>query len=206
MGRKRRDMRQLRLLRLQKFLARGSIEEKIAHLQRRARRNAAIGNPQNLATRNFHFCADGFFRRASGQMHPRHRCNRRKRLAAKSQRRQLQQIVAGMNLRGRMTLKGQQRIIAHHAAAIIGDANQFAAARFHVNANPLGACIERIFQQLLHHRRRPLHHLAGSNLVRHLIGKNADVAHKEPIVGRLRNLVRLCVPTGLKIRTRGTQT
>ena len=105
-----------------------------------------------------------------------------------------------------MPLEGQQRIIAHHATSVVNDANQLAPARFHVNANSLRPGVERIFQQLLHHRRRSLHHLAGSNLVRHLIGKNADVAHKEPIVGRLRNLVRLCVPTGLKIRTRGTQT
>ena len=86
-----------------------------------------------------------------------------------------------------MALEGQQRIVAHHAASVVDDANQFAAARFHVNANPLRSRVERIFQQLLHYGRRSLHHFAGSDLVRHLIGKNADIAHKESIVGRLRD-------------------
>ena len=51
-------------------------------------------------------------------------------------------------------------------------------AGFDLDADAVGAGVERILQQFLDHGRWPVHHLAGGDLVGHLVGKNADAAHK----------------------------
>ncbi len=183
MRHQRRYVRQLRRLRAQKLPPRRRIEKQIRNRNRRPARHSGIVHMQNLAARNLHprprrllarlVCAG---RRL--QRHPRHRGNRRQRLTAKSQRRNLQQVVRRAQLRSRVPLKGQQRIVAVHAVSIVGHANQLASTRLNLHANPRSPGIERIFEQFLHHRRRPVHHLARGNLVSHLIGENPYAPHK----------------------------
>ena len=76
-----------------------------------------------------------------------------------------------------MALESQHGIVAHHAAAVIGDLDQLLSACLDLNANARCARIQRVLQQLLHHRRRTLDHLAGSNLVGNSLGKNVNLAH-----------------------------
>ena len=76
-----------------------------------------------------------------------------------------------------MALEGQQGVVAQHAAAIVGDANETAAAGFHFDANLRRARVERVFEQFLDHRSGTLHHLAGGDLVGDLVGQNAYAAH-----------------------------
>ena len=76
-----------------------------------------------------------------------------------------------------MPFERQQRIVAHHAAAVIGNANELAAAALDRDHDPGRAGIERILQQLLDHRCRPVDDLAGGDLIGHLVGENADAAH-----------------------------
>ena len=83
-----------------------------------------------------------------------------------------------------MTLEGQQGVVAHHAAAVVGDLNQLFAAGFNLDSDAGGAGIERIFQQFLHYRRGTLHDFAGGDLVGNVFGKNVDSAHGEPGVNR----------------------
>ena len=66
-------------------------------------------------------------------------------------------------------LKGQQRIVAIHSVAVVGDANEFAPAGFHLDADAMGAGIERVLQQFFHHRGWTIDHLAGSDLIRYLV-------------------------------------
>ena len=77
-----------------------------------------------------------------------------------------------------MALKGQQGVVAVHAVAVVGDADQLAPARLHLDADAAGSGIQRVLQQLLDHRSGPVHHLAGGDLVGDLVRKNADAAHK----------------------------
>ena len=77
-----------------------------------------------------------------------------------------------------MALEGQHGIVAHHAAAIIGDLDKLLAAGFDVHANAPCARIQRVLQQLLHHRGRPLHDLARGDFVGYVFGENVDAAHK----------------------------
>ena len=56
-----------------------------------------------------------------------------------------------------------------------GDASH--PARFEAHFDRLRTGIDGVFQQLLDDRGRPVHHLAGSDLVGNLVGKYADAAH-----------------------------
>ena len=76
-----------------------------------------------------------------------------------------------------MALEGEQRIIAHHAAAVVGDADELAAAAFDLDADAGGAGIERVFEQLLDHGRGAIDHFAGGDLVGDLVGECVDAAH-----------------------------
>ena len=77
-----------------------------------------------------------------------------------------------------MALKGQQSIVAIHPLAVVADANQPPPARLHLDANAAGPGVQRILQQLFHHRSRPVHNLARGNLVGNLVGKYANTTHE----------------------------
>ena len=59
------------------------------------------------------------------------------------------------------------------------DADQASSAALHLDADAHGSSVQGVLQQLLHHRCGPVHHLAGGDLVGNLIGKDADLAHKQ---------------------------
>ena len=101
-----------------------------------------------------------------------------KRFAAKAESGDGEQIVGGAELRSGVALKGQQGVVAVHAVAVVGDADQLAAAGFDFDANAHGAGVEGVLKQLFDHGRGPIDHFAGGDLVGDLIGKNADLAHK----------------------------
>ena len=73
-----------------------------------------------------------------------------------------------------MTSQGQRQLVFFDAAAVIADANELRAAAFDINVNPRGARIKTVLNQLFHHRRGPLHHLAGGNLVGELRRQNLN--------------------------------
>jgi hypothetical protein len=111
------------------------------------------------------------------QRHAGHRGDGGQRLAAKSQRGNGEQVVGGAQLGGGVALEGQQGVVAVHAVAVVGDADQPAPARLDLDADAAGAGVQGVLQQFFHHRGRPVHHLAGGDLVGNLVGKNADAAH-----------------------------
>ena len=77
-----------------------------------------------------------------------------------------------------MALEGQQSVVAIHAVAVVGDADQLSPAAFDLDANAHGAGVERVLKEFLDDRCRPIDHLAGGDLIGNLIGKDADLAHK----------------------------
>ena len=68
-----------------------------------------------------------------------------------------------------MPLKGQESIVAIHPAAVVADADQLAPARLHLDTDAIRPRIQSILQQFFHHRRWPVHHLAGGDLVGYLV-------------------------------------
>ena len=76
-----------------------------------------------------------------------------------------------------MALEGEQGIIADHAAAVVGDANELAAAAFDLDTDAGGTSIKSVFEQFLDHGRGAIDDFAGGDLVGDLVGENADAAH-----------------------------
>ena len=121
-----------------------------------------------------------FLRRASFQHQSRNRRDRRQRFAAKSQRRNAQQIIRRAQLASRVPLECQQRVVMRHAAAVINHAYQPLAARFYFNANRLRAPASmRVFQQLFHDRSRPLDHFSRGDLIRHSFRQYSEFCSSE---------------------------
>ena len=65
----------------------------------------------------------------------RDRSDGRQRLAAESQRGDGQQVFGIADLRGGVALEGQHGVVAHHAAAVVGDLDELLAAGLDVDAN-----------------------------------------------------------------------
>ena len=102
--------------------------------------------------------------RARRDRQQRDRGDRRQRLAAKAERADRRQ-VAVRQLRGGMALDGEREVAGVHAVAVVDDADQLSPARLDRYLDPPRAGIERVLDQLLDGRGRPLDHLAGGDAV-----------------------------------------
>ena len=76
-----------------------------------------------------------------------------------------------------MALEGEERVVAHHAAAVIGNLDEFFAAAFHLHANAARARVQRVLEQLLYDRGRALDDFSGSDLVSDMLRENVDASH-----------------------------
>ena len=139
---------------------------------------ATSSRAQHFAARHFDSRARSFLRGARFEQKPRHRSDGGQRLAAKTERRDGEQVFHIAQLAGGVALESQHGIVAQHPAAVIGNPNQSPAAVFDFDTKRFSARVQRIFEQLLDHRRWPLHDLARGDLVGNLVGKNADTAHR----------------------------
>ena len=91
------------------------------------------------------------------------------RLAAEAHGVDGKEVVGLVNLRGGVTFKADSGIAVAHAAAVVNHLYQRAAGILHYQLNLGGPSVQRILQQLLYGRGRPVHHLAGRNLIGHTI-------------------------------------
>jgi hypothetical protein len=65
-----------------------------------------------------------------------------------------------------VSLDGEEQLVAIHAAAVVGNANQRAAAILDRDFDRRSARVERVLDELLYRRRRPLDDFSGGDLVR----------------------------------------
>ena len=170
-------MSQLGIFRLEEFSPRRGIEKQVTHGERGSHRRPGVLANEQLAAGNFDARSGAFLRRPGQQLHPGDGGDRGQRFSAEAQGGNREQVVRRTELGGGVPFKRQQRIVAHHAAAVIGNANELAAAALDRDHDPGRAGIERILQQLLDHRCRAVDDLAGGDLIGHLVGENADAAH-----------------------------
>ena len=68
-------------------------------------------------------------------------------------------------LGGRVALDREHQVVAGHAAAVVGDADEPPAAAVGDDLDARRAGVERVLDQLLDDARRPLDHLAGGDAV-----------------------------------------
>ena len=165
MRHQRSDVPQFGGLRFQEFSARRNAVKQIGHAHRSARGQPRRFHAQQLAPGKLDPRALLLALRARFQQQPRYRSDRRQRLAAKSQRGDGKQVVRRAQLRSGVPLERQQRIVVAHPAAVVHHADHALAAGLHFDAHRPRPGIQRVFEQLLHHRRRPLHHLARGDAV-----------------------------------------
>ncbi len=167
--------------RLQELEPRRGVEEKLADLDSRARRNRARAGILDIA--GFGCDLDPVLVLGAAGLHPqmRHARDRGERLAAKSERANRGQVGGAANLRGRVTPQRQDRVGARHAGAVVGDRDQRRSAAQNLDAHRARARIERVLDQLLDGGRRPLDDFARRNLAGDLLGQDVDnvVGHKQ---------------------------
>ena len=110
---------------------------------------------------------------ARGDAEPGDRANRGQRLAAKSERADLQQVLIVEFGRG-MAIHRQREVASGHAAAVVGDADPPPAAAVGEDVDPACAGIDGVFDQLFHHAGGALNDFAGGDAVDELFGELAD--------------------------------
>ena len=168
----------------EKFAPGRGVEEEIGDGDRGSARQGGVFHVVDFAAGNFEVRAGSVFAGGGFERDARDGGDGGQRLAAKAERGNGEQIVGGAQLRSGVALEGQQRVVAIHALAVVGDADELAAAGLDFDANAVGAGVERVFQQLLDDGGGPVDHFAGGDLVGHLVGKNADAPHAKRLSGR----------------------
>jgi hypothetical protein len=76
-----------------------------------------------------------------------------------------------------MPLEGEQGIVSYHAAAVIGDLNQFLAASRNLNRYSGSARVQGVLEKFFYHGGRPLDDFSGSDLVGNVLRKYVDAPH-----------------------------
>src|SRR5205807_6503627 len=103
--------------------------------------------------------------------------DRGKRLTPEPERRHADQVRRIADLAGGVARQRQLRILATHPRAVVAHPDERLAAVFDRHADRARAGIERVLDQLLDDRGRPLDHLACRDLVGDLGGQDRDLGH-----------------------------
>ena len=112
--------------------------------------------------------------RATGDGHVGDRRDGRQRLAAKAHRRHILQLLERGDLAGGVAPQRQRKLGRGDAGAVVFKHDAAHAARGQPQHHLRGASVERVVEQLAHHRGGPLDHLTGSDLADELVGQLAD--------------------------------
>ena len=121
----------------------------------------------------------GLFRGGSRSQHQaRDRGNRRQSFAAEPERGDGEQVVGRADLARGVALESKQRVVAAHAAAVVRGMDAPLPSSLDLNLDAPRASVERVFQELLDDRRRPLDNLARGDFVGNGFRKNANRGHR----------------------------
>ena len=95
----------------------------------------------------------------------RDRRDARQRLPAEPEGVDRAEVVRPRDLARGVPLDREPRVLRVHPLAIVLDANEFLAAQLDRDRDPSRAGVERVLHEFFDHRRGPLDHLAGGDLV-----------------------------------------
>ncbi len=169
------DMAQLGRRRLEKFPPRRRVKENVFDLDCRSQRGCSGGNLVLPSPIHAQSISPRRARRPGNNFHPSDRADARQSLAAKTQGRNTKQILIVFELAGGVALHRKGEVFRRHTAAVVGHADECAAALFDPDGNLGRARIERILDQLLDHRRRPFDNFARGDTARHFIGQDLNL-------------------------------
>src|SRR6185437_14660206 len=101
----------------------------------------------------------------------------RQRLAAEAERADGGQVVEPRELARRVAREREHGVVGAHAHAVVDDGDPVDAAAREPDLDVPRAGIERVLDELLHDRRRPLDDLAGRDLPLELGREDGDATH-----------------------------
>ena len=154
------------------------VEEKVADLDRGA---AGPGGPvgrENPPPFHRHPHPALGWIGAGHEDEPRDRRDRRQGLTAKTEGRDVVELVGRPDLGSRVPFESEHRVVGIHTAAVVRDPHQAATAVDQVDLDPRRLSVEAVFHQLLDHRRGSLHHLTGGDAVDQTIGEDVNAGHE----------------------------
>jgi len=112
-----------------------------------------------------------------GQGQLRDRGDRGQRLPSESVRRDAREIVVGRDLRGRMALERQPRVLRSHARAVVANEDPVNSAAIDLDVDPRRPRVEGVLHELLDRRSGPLDDLARGDSVDHGARQFVDTGH-----------------------------
>lgn len=115
--------------------------------------------------------------RAGRQRQAADRRDRGECFPSESQRYNIVDVVFAQQLARAVGLERKHRIVPVHAATVVGDRNEPGAGALDFNADPPGTDVDRVFNQLLDHRRRAFDDFACRDAVAELFGHYFDFTH-----------------------------
>ncbi len=151
---------------LEKLPARRQVVEEVADFDGRAFGSADLLNRGNRAAVDPDLGPRDLAAQTALHDEMRDRRNAGQGFAAEAERVDGRQIVCPPDLARRVTLERQARILRAHALAVVLDPHETLPAQLDVDLNAPRAGVDRVFDELLDDRGRPLDYFAGSNLVR----------------------------------------
>ena len=167
------DVGQFGAHRLEELAPGRHVAEQVAHLHDRTVSAAVLVHRLQAAVADVRAGAEFLAARPGEDAQPRHRGDTGDGLAAEPEGADGGQLALVAELGGGVAFETEQHVVAVHARAVVGHAQQPAAAALHLDIDAGGAGVQAVFDQFLDHRGGTLHHLAGGDLVGELFGEQA---------------------------------
>jgi hypothetical protein len=101
--------------------------------------------------------------RAARQLEAAHRRDAGQRLAAEAQRVEPVEVLERADLAGGVTLERQRELVRLNALAVVGHLEELVERPLDPHLDRPCSGIERVLEQFLERRQRPLDHLAGGD-------------------------------------------
>ncbi len=162
----------------QELASRGRVEEELLHGHARAGRECCRRDGRDRPALNLDAPSVRLAHGARGERHTRDRRDRRQCLAAKTQCRDAFEVGGRAELGRGMPRQRERQLLARDAATVVHHADALHAAAGDVDLDLRRAGIERVLEQLLQHRARPLDDLAGGDLADQEIRQRLDRRHQ----------------------------
>ena len=159
------DVPHLRRRRLEELAPRWRVGEQVHDLDARTGCGTGGAHLFDLAAARQHLCAAQIARAAGDERRGRHSGDAGQGLATKPESGDVKEIVHARDFTGGVAREGAHGIVGVRALAVVGDGDEPDAGIFQLDANVAGAGVERVLDQLLDHRGRPLHDFARRDLV-----------------------------------------
>src|SRR5258708_1806217 len=160
-------MGELGLFGLEEFAAGGGVEEEIADGDGGADGEAGVFDAEDVAAGDFDERAGGFFGYAGFELQAGDAGDGREGFTAGAEGGDRQEVVGGAELRGGVALEGEESVVLDHAVAVVGNADELAAAGFDFDADAGGTGVERVFEKFFDDGGGAFDDFAGGNLVGH---------------------------------------